>query len=91
MLQLQPVVSYKKTMNSAEIQRQLHEKMPNADIRVESNDNIHFTATIVSEEFTGLSRLAQHRMVYAILAEDLKENIHALQLITQSPEEKNDH
>tara|TARA_A100001035_G_scaffold93532_1_gene73343 strand:+ start:293 stop:529 length:237 start_codon:yes stop_codon:yes gene_type:complete len=77
-------------MNSADIQRQLHEKMPNADIRVESNDNIHFTATIISDQFTGLSRLAQHRIVYAILAEDLKENIHALQLITQSPEEKND-
>ena len=74
-------------MTPLDIQQQLQNRLPNADIQVESHDNIHFVATITAAEFSGLSRLAQHRMVYAILAEDLKENIHALQLITKTPEE----
>ncbi|MAV29076.1 MAG: BolA family transcriptional regulator [Legionellales bacterium] len=74
-------------MNPNDIQRQIENGLPNASVHVDSNDNIHFVATIISDEFTGLSRLAQHRLIYSILAEDLKENIHALQLITKTPEE----
>lgn len=74
-------------MTPSDIQRQIENGLPNASVRVDSNDNIHFVATIISDEFIGLSRLAQHRLIYSILAEDLKENIHALQLITKTPEE----
>lgn len=74
-------------MNPENIQKQIEDGLPNASVRVESNDNIHFVATIISDKFIGLSRLAQHRLIYSILAEDLRENIHALQLITKTPEE----
>jgi len=40
----------------------------------------HFTVRIVSPAFAGLSRLERQRRVYAVLAEELKSQIHALAL-----------
>ena len=47
----------------------------------------HFRATIVSDRFAGLSRVARQRLVYGVLAEELKREIHALSLRTFTPEE----
>lgn len=47
----------------------------------------HFKVTVVSKKFDGLSRLERQRMVYRLLADDLKSDIHALALTTQTPAE----
>ena len=47
----------------------------------------HFRATIVSERFAGLSRVARQRLVYETLAAEMKREIHALSLRTFTPEE----
>jgi len=47
----------------------------------------HFTVTIVSAAFAGQSRVARQRMVYDILAGELKNDVHALSLVTKTPEE----
>jgi BolA family transcriptional regulator, general stress-responsive regulator len=47
----------------------------------------HFKVLIVSELFSGKSRLQRHRMVHAALASLLETDIHALVLNTKSPEE----
>jgi len=47
----------------------------------------HFAVTVVSAAFTGLDTLARHRLVYRILAEEMRTTIHALALATLSPEE----
>jgi BolA family transcriptional regulator, general stress-responsive regulator len=47
----------------------------------------HFTVRIVSGQFRGLSRVARHRLVYAAVAEELQERVHALVLVTMTPEE----
>ncbi len=47
----------------------------------------HFVVKIVSETFTGLSRVERQRQVYAVLAHDLRTQIHALQLTTLAPGE----
>lgn len=47
----------------------------------------HFYVTIVSSFFCGLSRIEQHKLVYACLAEELKTRVHALRLKTLCPEE----
>ena len=47
----------------------------------------HFRLDIVSADFAGKSRVARQRMVYAVLAEELKGPIHALSLVTRTPEE----
>jgi BolA protein len=47
----------------------------------------HFRATIVSERFAGLSRVARQRLVYEVLAAEMKQEIHALALRTLTPGE----
>lgn len=47
----------------------------------------HFRVEIVSAAFTGKTRLDRQRMVYDTLREELAQDIHALSLRTQSPEE----
>ena len=50
----------------------------------------HFALTIVSEAFKSKMQPARHRMVYALLKEELDREggIHALQLRTKTPEEE---
>jgi stress-induced morphogen len=46
----------------------------------------HYQATIVSEAFTGLTRIAQHQAVYRALGDLMKGPVHALALNTYPPE-----
>ena len=54
---------------------------------VESDDLTHFTAVIVSEEFSGKSKLNRHRLVYAALGEHMQSDIHAFSFQSYTPEE----
>ncbi len=47
----------------------------------------HFKVLVVSEVFVGLSRVARQRKIYDILAQPMKEGIHALALRTLTPQE----
>jgi len=47
----------------------------------------HYRIRIVSESFTGLSRVQRQRKVYAAVAEELAERVHALSLGTLTPDE----
>jgi BolA family transcriptional regulator, general stress-responsive regulator len=47
----------------------------------------HFAVTIVSAAFIGLGRVAQQRLVYQILADELATRVHALALTTLAPSE----
>jgi len=47
----------------------------------------HFRIRIVSQSFKGLSRVERQRRVYAAVAEELSERVHALSLTTLTPEE----
>jgi BolA family transcriptional regulator, general stress-responsive regulator len=47
----------------------------------------HFHVEIVSAAFAGQSRVARQRMVYGILADEMKQRLHALALTTLTPEE----
>lgn len=47
----------------------------------------HFTVTVVSERFAGLSRVARQRLVNMALADLLRERVHALAMVTRAPGE----
>jgi BolA family transcriptional regulator, general stress-responsive regulator len=47
----------------------------------------HLSAKIVSQQFSGLSTVARHRAVYALVADLMPATIHALSLVVQTPEE----
>lgn len=45
----------------------------------------HFRVKIVAEAFRAKSRVEQHRMVNAALADELRERVHALAIQASSP------
>jgi BolA protein len=47
----------------------------------------HFSVQIHSARFTGLSRVARHRLVYDALGPLAGQGIHALALVTRAPDE----
>ncbi|MBA4755995.1 MAG: BolA family transcriptional regulator [Sphingobium sp.] len=47
----------------------------------------HFTVDIVSDRFTGQSRVARQRMVNAALADLLRDKVHALAIKARAPGE----
>ncbi|MBY0427669.1 MAG: BolA family transcriptional regulator [Alphaproteobacteria bacterium] len=40
----------------------------------------HFTLKVTASAFNGLSRVAQQRLVYGLLADEMRERVHALVL-----------
>ena len=74
-------------MNSEEIAQLIRAGLPGADVRVESDDNTHFAARVVAQEFTGQRSLARHQLVYRALGERMGREIHALSIDALSPEE----
>jgi acid stress-induced BolA-like protein IbaG/YrbA len=50
-------------------------------------DGRHFQALIVSAAFTGLSKVRQHQLIYGVLGERMREEIHALSMQTLTPED----
>lgn len=47
----------------------------------------HFRVRIVSPAFSGKMRVARHRMVNEVLAEELRMRVHALAIEAAAPEE----
>lgn len=47
----------------------------------------HLTLHMVSEKFTGLNRVARHRLVYDVLKSWMQTHIHALVINAKSPNE----
>lgn len=47
----------------------------------------HFSVHLVSRSFRGKSRIERHRMVNAVLADELKTRVHALAITAKTPDE----
>ncbi|MCR9222641.1 MAG: BolA family transcriptional regulator [Hyphomonas sp.] len=65
----------------------LTEAFPEAEIVLTdlAGDNDHWQAEIISEQFRGKTRVAQHQMVYAALKGKMGGELHALALKTRAP------
>lgn len=74
-------------MDATEIERRILQAMPDADVSVESGDNVHYTARVVSARFRDCSRIQRHRRVHEAIGGALGQEIHALSLVLQTPEE----
>ena len=61
------------------------EKFPESKILVEdlAGDNNHYSVTIESSKFNGLSRIQQHQLVYQSLDGLMDAELHAMQLKTK--------
>ena len=74
-------------ITKAEVVNLIAKKIPNSKILVENlKGNDHLQVTVISSEFSGLSLVKQHQLVYSALKEELaSEAIHALALKTETP------
>ena len=75
-------------MERTALEAYLRDAFPDAQITLKdlAGDNDHWSAEIVSEQFRGKSRVAQHQMVYASLQGKMGGELHALALTTAVPE-----
>jgi stress-induced morphogen len=55
-----------------------------ADVEDYTGTGDHFRATVVAPAFRDLSRIEQHRRVYAVFGAEIGGPIHALSLITKA-------
>ncbi len=69
-----------------ELQTRIEAGIPGATASV-TGDGHHFNAVITASAFAGLSRIAQHRLVYDVFGEELGGRIHALSIQTRPSEE----
>ena len=75
-------------MDLLEIERLIKEAFPDASVKIDdlAGDGNHYSATVISSQFKGKSKIEQHKMVYNSLKGKMGNELHALALIT---EEKN--
>ncbi len=74
-------------MDTASIEQMIRAGLPDATVNVTGDDGVHFEARVVSQSFSGKSTLQRHRLVYATLGKLMGNEIHALGLHTEAPEE----
>ena len=83
-------------MIATEIERRLRAELnpSSLQIRDDSADHAghagareggHFHVAVVSDRFTGLQRLARHRLVYHCLSDLMQRGIHALAIDARAP------
>jgi stress-induced morphogen len=56
-----------------------------ADVEDYTGGGDHFRASVTAPAFEGLSRIQQHRLVYAVFGAEIGGAIHALALKTDTP------
>ena len=75
-------------MDPTEITRLIEAGLNCAEVQVISDDNTHFQALVVSDQFEGKRPLARHQMVYACLGDRVGAEIHALSIRALTPAER---
>ena len=75
-------------ISAEKIKELIRKKFPQADIEIidTAGDSNHYSATISTQEFKGLSRVEQHKLVYKALEGAMDGNngiLHALALQTK--------
>ena len=74
-------------MDPSEITHLIEKGFENAIVKVMSDDNTHFEALVVAEEFEGKRPLARHQLVYRCLGALVGNEIHALSIKAMTPGE----
>ena len=85
-------------MIAAEIERRLRAELVPQELSIRDDsaqhaghagarEGGHFHVTVRSARFTGLQRLARHRLVYHCLSDLMQRGIHALAIDARAPGE----
>src|SRR5258706_7893351 len=74
-------------MHPSQVAELIRAALPDAEVVVESDDQTHFNARVVSESFQGLRGLARHQLIYRALGSRVGREIHALSIEALTPQE----
>lgn len=77
-------------MNPADIEHLISQGLPDAEVRIQSPDNTHFEAIVVTQEFEGKRPIARHQLVYRCLGSLMGNEIHAMSIRAHTPAEWRD-
>ena len=69
-----------------QIKEWIEQGLEGAKVEIDG-DGRHFNAVIVSPVFEGKSSVQQHQLVYGVLGDKMKSDIHALSMRTLTPTE----
>lgn len=74
-------------MSAREIEDAILAALPGAVVELTdlAGDDDHWAATVTAPQFAGLSRVAQHKLVYNALGGRMGGVLHALQVTTVVP------
>ena len=82
-------------MDTDEVERRIEAGIPDADASVtlprmpdEDHEDAHFAAVVVSPAFEGESLVDQHQLVYDAVGDAMTDDIHALEMKTYTPDER---
>tara|TARA_S200000501_G_scaffold378208_1_gene439729 strand:- start:172 stop:402 length:231 start_codon:yes stop_codon:yes gene_type:complete len=72
-------------MDLKEIENLIKEALSDATIKIEdlAGDGNHYSATVTSSQFSGKSKIEQHKMVYNSLKGKMGNELHALAIKTK--------
>lgn len=81
---------------AADVEAALHAALQPTSLKVQDDSHLHaghagaregrhFSVSLVSQRFEGLSRVARHRLVYHALSTLMPRGIHALAIDARSP------
>ena len=72
--------------STEDLKQRIEEAIPGSQAEVTdlTGGGDHFRATVVAPEFSGLTRLQQHRRVYDVFGAEIGGAIHALSLQTRA-------
>jgi acid stress-induced BolA-like protein IbaG/YrbA len=62
-----------------ELKQRIEAGIPGTNAEV-SGDGAHFEALVAGPAFTGLSRIAQHKLIYDVFGAEIGDRIHALSI-----------
>lgn len=73
--------------SAEELKTRIEQALPGSTAAVDdlTGGGDHFRAEVVSDRFSGLSRIEQHQLVYSIFGAEVGGPIHALSLKTSTP------
>ena len=77
-------------MEPAEIKQLIENGLKGSTVEVHSEDNTHYAALIIAEQFAGMRPLARHQMVYRCLGDLMGNEIHAMSIRAYTTEEWRD-
>ena len=72
-------------MDLKEIESLIKEGLPDAKVEIQdlAGDGNHYSATVTSSEFSGKSKIEQHKLVYKSLKGKMGNELHALSITTE--------